>query len=74
VVLPETRRIGAGSAFVNAVFRHARELALPHVSLVAVNRSVPFWSRFGFEIVAEPKLAAALLSYDAEARFMVART
>jgi GNAT superfamily N-acetyltransferase len=73
VVLPETRGIGAGSAFANTVVLHARELALPNVSLVAVNRSVPFWSRFGFEIVAEPELAAALLSYDAEARFMVRR-
>jgi GNAT superfamily N-acetyltransferase len=70
VVMPETRGSGAGSALANAVIAHAQSLALPSVSLVAVNKSVPFWSRFGFEVVSEPLLHARLLTYDADARFM----
>jgi N-acetylglutamate synthase-like GNAT family acetyltransferase len=70
-ILSETRGTGAGSAFATAVITHARSLALPNVSLVAVNNSVPFWSRFGFEAVDEPALRAKLRTYDAHARFMV---
>lgn len=70
-LLPETRGTGAGSAIVNAVIAEAERAGLPNVSLVAVNKSVPFWSRFGFEPTDEPALAAKLLSYDADARFMV---
>lgn len=72
-MLPETRGTGAGSAIVDAVIAHAAETGVPNVSLVAVNGSVPFWSRFGFEVTEEPKLAAKLLTYDADARFMVLR-
>lgn len=70
-LLPETRGSGAGSAIVEAVIAHAAATGVPNVSLVAVNNSVPFWSRFGFEVVNEPKLAQKLLTYDAAARFMV---
>lgn len=72
-MLPETRGSGAGSAIVDAVIAHAAETGVPNVSLVAVNGSVPFWSRFGFEVTDEPKLAAKLMTYDADARFMVRR-
>ncbi len=44
---------------------------MPNLSLVAVNNSIPFWARFGFEVVNEPSLASQLLTYDADARFMV---
>lgn len=70
-LLPETRGTGAGSAIVEAVIAHAASTGVPNVSLVAVNKSVPFWSRFGFEVTDEPRLAAKLLTYDADARFMV---
>lgn len=70
-LLPETRGSGAGAAIVEAVIAHAAATGVPNVSLVAVNNSGPFWSRFGFEVVHEPKLAEKLLSYDADARFMV---
>lgn len=70
-LLPETRGSRAGAAIVNAVIAHAAEIGMPNLSLVAVNGSVPFWRRFGFEIVSEPALAAKLLTYDADARFMV---
>jgi len=68
---PEARGSGAGSAIVEAVIAHAGETGVPNLSLVAVNNSVPFWSRFGFEIVNEPALVEKLLTYDADARFMV---
>jgi ribosomal protein S18 acetylase RimI-like enzyme len=71
--LPETRGSGAGSAIVKAVLAHARETGLGNVSLVAVNSSVPFWSRFGFDVVSDPALDAKLRSYDDAARFMVLR-
>jgi ribosomal protein S18 acetylase RimI-like enzyme len=72
-MLPETRGTGAGSAVVDAIIAHAAETGIPNVSLVAVNGSVPFWSRFGFEVTDEPKVAAKLLTYDSDARFMVLR-
>lgn len=72
-LLPETRGTGAGSAIVEAVIAHAASTGVSNVSLVAVNKSVPFWSRFGFAVTEEPKLAAKLLTYDADARFMVRR-
>jgi N-acetylglutamate synthase-like GNAT family acetyltransferase len=70
-LLPEARGTGAASAIVEAIVAQAEALAMPNVSLVAVNRSVPFWDRFGFAVTDEPSLAAKLLSYDADARFMV---
>lgn len=72
-MLPETRGSGAGTAIAEAVISHARETGYPNVSLVAVNASVPFWSRFGFEVVSDPALDAKLKSYDNAARFMVRR-
>ena len=72
-LLPETRGTGAGAAIVKAVIAHAQETGVANVSLVAVNKSVPFWSRFGFEVTDEPAVAAKLLTYDADARFMVRR-
>lgn len=68
---PEARGSGAGTAIVEAVLAHAAETGVPNVSLVAVNKSVPFWSRFGFAVVADPALDAKLKSYDDDARFMV---
>ena len=70
-LLPAARGTGAGSAIVEAVIAHARDTGMPNVSLVAVNKSVPFWSRFGFAVTDEPAVAAKLLTYDADARFMV---
>lgn len=72
-LLPETRGTGAGAAMAGAIVAHARETGHDNASLVAVNSSVPFWSRFGFEVVHEPALAAKLATYDADARFMVCK-
>lgn len=70
-LLPEARGSGAASAIVKAIIAQAEALGTPNLSLVAVNQSVPFWSRFGFGVTHEPSLAAKLLTYDADARFMV---
>lgn len=70
-LLPETRGSGAGSAMADAILSHARDSGYANASLVAVNSSVPFWSRFGFDVTDEPSLRAKLLTYDADARFMV---
>lgn len=70
-LLPEARGTGAASAIVEAIFAEAATMGCPNLSLVAVNRSVPFWRRQGFEVVDQPSLAAKLLTYDADARFMV---
>lgn len=69
-LLPAARGTGLGRAIVSALARGpAREF--PTLSLVAVNGSVPFWQRLGFEVVALPALAAKLAGYEAGARYMV---
>lgn len=72
-LLPEARGTGAAAAIVNAIVDHAGKTGSRNLSLVAVNNSVPFWTRFGFEVTDEPSLRAKLLTYDADARFMVRR-
>lgn len=70
-LLPAARGAGAAAAIVTAIVAEAERIAAPNLSLVAVNNSVPFWRRFGFEVTEAPGLAAKLLTYDADARFMV---
>ncbi len=69
-LLPAARRTGAAASIVATLARHARALQLPNMTLVAVNNSVHFWQRQGFDIVDDPALGRQLLSYDAHARFM----
>ena len=69
--LPAARGKGAASTVVERLVRVGREAGLPTLSLVAVNRSAPFWERHGFVAVRDPALEAALASYDDDARFMV---
>ena len=45
----------------------ARAAGFANVSLVAVNRSGPFWARHGFRIVDDPALNATLRKYEEEA-------
>ena len=70
-LLPAARGKGAASTVVERLVRVGREAGLPTLSLVAVNRSAPFWERHGFVAVRDPALEAALASYDDDARFMV---
>lgn len=68
-LLPAARGTGAASKIVETLIDVAKEF--PSMSLVAVNNSIPFWSRFGFAVEDRPALAQKLLSYDEAARFMV---
>lgn len=70
-LLPVTRRVGAASQIVAALTKHASAERYPTMSLVAVNGSIPFWQRHGFIIADIPELYGKLLSYEADARYMV---
>jgi GNAT superfamily N-acetyltransferase len=72
-LLPEVRRTGAAAAAVEEFAAHARERGFAIMSLVAVNRSAPFWRRHGFEALDLPALAPRLALYEAQARYMVRR-
>ena len=70
-ILAEAQGRKRADAVLKKLIDAARVAGLPTLSLVAVNDSVEFWMRRGFEITETPELAARLGSYDAEARFMV---
>jgi ribosomal protein S18 acetylase RimI-like enzyme len=69
-LLPETRRTGAGAIVVAMLAARARLMQLPNMTLVAVNNSVHFWRRQGFDIVVDPTLDRQLRSYDEHASYM----
>lgn len=70
-LLPVARRIGAGGTMVSTLARHAEARGFQTMSLVAVHGSEPFWRRRGFEPRDLPELAGNLLTYAADARYMV---
>jgi len=70
-LLPVTRGVGAAGRIVAALTKHAAAMGFPAMALVAVNDSVGFWTRQGFAVEDRPELAAKLLGYEAEARYMV---
>ncbi|MBU2533699.1 MAG: GNAT family N-acetyltransferase, partial [Alphaproteobacteria bacterium] len=70
-LLPLARKIGAASQMVESLIKHAAASGYQSVSLVAVNRSEAFWTRFGFAVEEVADLAEKLLSYDGDARYMV---
>ena len=70
-LLPAARGTGAASRVIEEIRAHGA--AWPRLSLVAVNASVPFWQRHGFEVVTVPGLAERLAGYDATAVFMATR-
>ncbi|WP_246741440.1 GNAT family N-acetyltransferase [Bradyrhizobium aeschynomenes] len=67
-LLPEARGTGAAGRIVAQLRLHARELGLPSLSLVAVNRSVPFWEKQGFAIAPGD---GDVSSYGGDARLMI---
>ena len=69
-LLPAARKTGAAGAIVDRLATHARALQLPNMTLVAINNSVHFWRRQGFDIVVDPLLDPHLKSYDTQACFM----
>lgn len=70
-LLPAARGTGAAAALVAAMLHHAASLGLDNASLVAVNGSLPFWSRHGFVADDRPVLRAKLRPYGSAARLMV---
>ena len=69
-LLQTARGSGAASAAVRAVLDHARTIGLARATLVAVNDTLPFWQRHGFQIDESPALAAKLATYAGAARHM----
>ncbi len=72
-LMPLTRKVGAASQIVHGLIKHAIAGGFGSVSLIAVNNSVPFWSKFGFAVEDIDGLVQKLLSYDSDARYMVRR-
>ena len=70
-LLPAARGTGAAAMIVGDIQRHARTAGFANMSLVAVNGSIPFWTKHGFRPFPAPELAEKLLSYEEAARFMV---
>lgn len=70
-LLPAARGTGAAAMIIGDIQRHARLQGFATMSLVAVNGSIPFWTKHGFRPFPAPELAEKLLSYEAAARFMV---
>ena len=68
-LVPGARGTGAAGKIVETLIAVAKPF--PAMSLVAVNGSAGFWSRFGFAPANRPDLAQKLRTYDEDARFMV---
>ena len=69
-LLPDARGSGAASWIVAQLVRHARDLNLPSLALVAVNGSTPFWTKQGFAVTAAESRDSKLASYGADAHLM----
>ena len=67
---PAARGSGAAASMVRHLLDHAAEAGFATASLVAVNGSVPFWSKQGFAVQERAELTGKLQSYEAGAKFM----
>jgi ribosomal protein S18 acetylase RimI-like enzyme len=70
-ILPDMRGGGSASWMVERLVAQAQAGGSPSLSLVAVNKSTPFWERHGFCVVGGDTLREKLASYGAGACFMV---
>jgi GNAT superfamily N-acetyltransferase len=70
-LLPGVRGLGYGDEIVQWLVREAKLVGLTTMSLVAVNGTVPFWTRHGFAELRNAALEKVLPSYGAGAAFMV---
>lgn len=68
------RGTGAGRALVRSAMDAAKARGLGRACLVAIQGSVPYWERLGFEVIGSPpdRVAAKLASYGAAAQLMLA--
>ena len=62
-LLPQLRGTGAAVEMVEAVAKHAADIGLRTISLVAVNGSAGFWRSRGFRQIEDPAMAETLASY-----------
>lgn len=69
---PAARGSGAGQALVARALAVGAQRGLRRALLVAIQGSVPYWARLGFEPLAPPTpdVRAKLASYGADARLM----
>ena len=70
-LLPGVRGLGYGEAILRRLITEAKDAGLTTMSLVAVNHSAPFWTRYGFAAMHDPAASEVLQSYGADAAFMV---
>ncbi|BBK34698.1 N-acetyltransferase GCN5 [Allostella humosa] len=72
-LLPAARGRGLGRMLVDRLLGLAAARSLPCLALVAVNRSVPYWTRLGFQPPegASDRLRAKLASYGGDAAYLV---
>ncbi|WP_404400694.1 GNAT family N-acetyltransferase [Pelagibacterium halotolerans] len=70
-LLPQARGTGAAGEIVRRSIENAQPFTT--ISLVAVNGTAPFWSRFGFRVEDRPELSDKLQSYGPGTRYMVRR-
>ena len=72
-MLPEARGRGAAGAAILRLTALAATERLAAMALVAVRGTGPFWARAGFVAAPDPRLAAKLAAYGADARYMTRR-
>lgn len=72
-LLPLTRGLGSAKGIVAALTKHAAVKNFATMSLVAVNKSRPFWEKLGFEVEERPDLVEKLHGYEADACYMIKR-
>lgn len=71
-LLPEARSGGAAATILCTLAECARKSGLETLSLIAVNRSPPFWEKQGFSALAPlPALLEKLRTYSNDALYMV---
>jgi ribosomal protein S18 acetylase RimI-like enzyme len=70
-LLPEGRGHGHAAEAARLLAAHARAQGFASMTLVAVNRSQPFWEKQGFREQAIPGLETKLLSYGSDAVLMM---
>ena len=73
-LLAAARGRGRASEIVFILKQQAAALSFRTISLVAVNRSAPFWEAQGFRVKDVPSLRDKLLSYGADAVYMQGAT
>lgn len=72
-VAPRGQGMRLGERLVSLAEKAAQTMGLRTLALVAVQGSVPYWQRRGFQVACptHPALAAKLASFGVDARFML---